>query len=371
MGNKLVKLYHIAVREDEDFQAKKVRPVIVVGDFNSGKTWLCRHLIKRLKGDVDNVLDVKQSRLKGKDVFKPIAPGRDKHTEGADLYEVMDSEIMIYDTEGLKKSSQNESKSTQEELYSFVLALTSSVRGMIIYMTTKFDIDDEVAIQALCNTTPLNHKILVVHNYLGDTASRHKEILTDVSSNSSLHMSLSGTNLSSDINARSLDHIMLFKHNDSYEVAHNTRMFDRIINFANHVDLVDLSVQNNVLMDKIRRFNSGQINLSVMTEMGEVRVFVRPLMIVEEDEFKEDYEQMVAIEVSGPNLKYLETTLEESKGVNLQNLHTLTITDDNGRVARAVIWLPHIIVRMVQCKDMNNKSVLLCYGRIMRMNGGM
>jgi len=198
-----------------------IKPLIIFGKYNTGKSWFLTLLCKELGLNYSRIeygLTVHTKQLQFH--FGSITNNNGTNTYG------------FFDTEGFHQTGP-EIDSVRMEIS--LWAAISSIPGIIIYFVNNFERRDELVLLQLTQMIPLSQKdtyIFVIHNYSNASFNSLNSIKTQLSRNrSNIPISAIGgsSHLLSKVNGHSIRHLFLVQHNTSTNVSHNESVVKEII----------------------------------------------------------------------------------------------------------------------------------------------
>ena len=337
------------------------KPLIIFGDFNTGKTWFVKRLLQRMNIKNDTIAsggNIHTRRVKvyqGQETINANSSGEENH------------HYALCDTEGFNKPLQNNEDWRVPEWDPIVCSIITKIPGLLIYMTNSYNVASENMLKIVTALVPVNVKIVVIHNRYMDTAIKKESIIQDLLKNKNPEILRDNDGPYSFINNHTIRHLFLFQHRDIGSVSNNEQIEKKILLWLKDCREIQLHDCLLAARDCLELYTGGLHDFTFNTEIGTIEVNFRILdnqeesidLIGDEDitsRVRECSNNFRVIEIRGP------VNLDRIKFKRTRHFITLKCQNYSGvfeaKDVEVSMWTPMIVVESVHEVVRNNAKLI-------------
>lgn len=248
------------------------RPLLMFGDFKTGKSWFIKHLLKQL----GIIVDV------------PTGEGDNNITHACKLYEAeVEGEVWGFvDTEGLGRQYRAPPPDRAYHAFPLVLSVILRIPGNIVLVTRGAISDtDAVLLQLATGLVSRERKVFVVHNFQHQSVDKIDDVVTLLTrpapEDGLLISGTNGNNLVSYVHGHQIRHLIYLKESDSRNIPHNTSVRELLLQSTRYTTpRIDLrnTLEINVHSEYMQFQYCNVFEYEFATEIGFVKVQFRRLL---------------------------------------------------------------------------------------------
>ena len=334
------------------------KPLILFGDFNTGKTWLIKRLLSRLRVYNDDISCGGNIHTMQVKVYRNSQPlGRRSHDSNT---------ISLIDTEGFNKPQQHGEADRVPEWDPLVCSVLSSFPGVVIYITNSFNVSSENMLRVVTTLVDKSYKIVVIHNRSMDSIIRKKEVMDDLMLNRNPKIIQDGAGgLRSDMNGHIIEHLFMFQHRDMPSMTHNEAVEEKILRMVEDRPAVPLLHSINLAKSKLDSYKNNHFEFTFATSIKEIIIQLRYMTDLERIHHSLHKKTKKRIEKNPENFRIFEVrgAAISLDGITLsRSRHSVNITvhgnQKNSDSVILTVWTPVIVVELVDSVEDNHARLL-------------